>query len=105
VVVKHKANGFLDTGLKEILDRYETENIIIAGAMSNMCVDAVTRAASDLGYKCSVAHDACAARDLTFNGITVPASQVHTAFMAALNSGYARVAGADELIGELERNG
>ncbi len=29
--------------------------------MTYMCVDAVTRAAADLGYECAVAHDACAA--------------------------------------------
>jgi nicotinamidase-related amidase len=26
--------------------------------MTHMCVDAVTRAAADLGYECAVAHDA-----------------------------------------------
>ena len=103
VIVKHRANSFLDTGLKEALDRNKVTDLVIAGAMSNMCVDAVTRAAADLGYKCAVAHDACAARDLEFNGVAVPALQVHTAFMAALNSGYARVAGTDELLAGLGR--
>jgi nicotinamidase-related amidase len=34
--------------------------------MSQMCIDATTRAASDLGYKVTVVHDACAARDAEF---------------------------------------
>jgi nicotinamidase-related amidase len=66
--------------------------------MSSMCVDATVRAAADLGYAVSVAHDACAAPDLTFGDTTVPAAQVHAAFMAALGDGYATVATADEII-------
>jgi hypothetical protein len=66
-----------------------------------MCIDAVTRAAEDFGYECAVAHDACATLDLEFNGITVPAAQVHAAFMSALSFAYANVTTADELIAGL----
>jgi nicotinamidase-related amidase len=50
----------------------------------------------DLGYKATVVHDACASRDLEFNGTTVPAAQVHAAFMAALGFGYAGVVSTEE---------
>lgn len=56
-----------------------------------MCVDAGVRAASDLGYSCVVVHDACATRDQEFAGKLVPAADVHAAFMAALQFGYARL--------------
>jgi len=59
--------------------------------MSNMCIDAATRAAADLGFQCIVAHDACAANHLAFGGVAVPADQVHAAFMAALEWAYAKV--------------
>ncbi len=98
VVVKRQANSFRDTNLKKILDDLGVENLVIAGAMSNMCIDAVTRAAADFGFNCSVAHDACAAMELEIDGVTVPAGQVHAAFMAALGFGYAKVASADELL-------
>ena len=63
-----------------------------------MCIDAVTRAAFDFGYNCAVAHDACAAMNLALGNRSVPATQVHASFMAALSFGYANVAGTDELL-------
>ena len=98
VVVKQHANAFKETNLKEILDEENVDSVIIAGAMSNMCIDAVTRAAFDFGYNCAVAHDACAAMDLAFDNTSVPARQVHASFMAALSFGYANVASSDEFL-------
>jgi nicotinamidase-related amidase len=66
--------------------------------MSHMCVDAGVRAASDLGYKCVVVHDACATRDQEFEGTIVPAAEVHAAFMAALGFGYARLVSTADCI-------
>lgn len=71
---------------------------MICGAMSHMCVDAGTRAASDLGYRCFVVHDACATRDQECEGAVVPAAQVHAAFMAALKFGYATSVSAAEYL-------
>jgi len=101
VVVKQNVNSFRDTNLKKILDDEGVDSVIIAGAMSNMCIDAVTRAANDFGYACAVAHDACAASDLYFNDKKIPADQVHASFMSALSLGYANVASSDELLGDL----
>jgi nicotinamidase-related amidase len=89
VVLKHKANAFRATELKPLLDAAGVEEVVICGAMSHMCVDAVARAAADFGYKVTVIHDACASRDLDFNGVQVPAAQAHAAFMAALGFAYA----------------
>ncbi|WP_372741928.1 cysteine hydrolase family protein [Neptunomonas sp.] len=98
VVLKHKPNSFLNTDLEEILNKLKVQNLIVVGAMSHMCIDAGVRAAADLGFTVSVAHDACATRDLEFNGVTVPAAQVHAAFMAALGSLYASVNSTQELL-------
>lgn len=73
VVLKHFINSFRGTELKEVLDRHGIRDLVICGAMSHMCVDAATRAANDFGYNCLVVHDACASRDLEFNGVHVPA--------------------------------
>lgn len=91
VVLKTQVNSFRDTNLKSILDDLQVEKLVIAGAMSHMCVDAGVRAAVDFGFECHVAHDACATLDLEFNGKIVPAEQVHCAFMAALSFGYCNV--------------
>ena len=100
VVLKHHVNAFRETDLKAILDRHGVEEVVICGAMSHMCVDAGTRAASDLGYRCVVVHDACATRDQEFEGVVVPAEQVHAAFMAASRFGYATALSTEEYLGK-----
>ena len=97
VIVKHFPNSFRETGLLEILHREEVEQLVIAGAMSHMCIDATTRAAFDLGFRCTVIEDACATRDLEFNGEQIKARDVHGAFMAALKMVYAEVLTTEEL--------
>lgn len=90
-ILKHRANSFHDTGLKDILDGDGISDVVICGAMSQMCIDATTRAAADFGYAVTLVHDACGAREAAFGGLTVPAEQVHASFMAALGSAYATV--------------
>lgn len=98
VVTKHQVNSFRETDLKAILDQHGIEDLVICGAMSHMCVDAGVRAASDLGYKCVLVHDACATRDQEFEGKVVPAADVHAAFMSALRFGYAQLLTTDEYL-------
>lgn len=97
VIVKHGINSFKRTNLDEVLRQSLVEKLIIVGAMSHMCIDAVVRAATDLGYECNVAHDACATLSLEFNGVTVPANHVHAAFMSALQFGYCNVDSTESL--------
>ena len=99
VVLKNQVNAFRDTGLEDLLDRNGVEELTIAGAMSHMCIDAATRAASDLGYRVRLAHDAAATCDQAFGGVVVPAAQTHAAFMAALGFAYAELRSTDELLG------
>ncbi len=99
VVLKNNVNAFRGTELKELLDRYGVREVTICGAMSHMCIDAAARAAQDSGYTVNVVHDACASRDLEFNGVAVPAAQVHAAFMAALDFGYATVLSNEDYLG------
>lgn len=91
VILKHYPNSFLKTSLKASLDAAGIEEVVVIGAMSHMCIEATSRAASDFGYKVTVLEDACATMDLVFNGVTVPAAQVHATAMAALEFAYASV--------------
>jgi nicotinamidase-related amidase len=95
VILKHNPNSFLNTRLHDTLASRGISNLVVVGAMSQMCVDATTRAASDLGYEVTVVHDACAARDAEYDGVAVPAAQVHAAFMSALDGTYATVVGCE----------
>lgn len=96
VMQKQYPNSFRETGLLEQLNKNHIERLVICGAMSHMCIDATTRAAFDLGFNCMVIQDACATKNLEFNGKTIPAEQVHGSFMAALGSVYAQVLCLDE---------
>jgi nicotinamidase-related amidase len=98
VFQKHFPNSFRETLLPETLRKEDVKALVIAGAMSHMCVDATVRAACDRGFSCTVIEDACATKDLEFRGITVPAAHVHSAFMAALQGAYAKVMTADEFL-------
>jgi nicotinamidase-related amidase len=98
VLEKTSPNSFVDTPLEEELRKGGADGLVVAGMMSSMCVDATVRAAADLGFSPTVVHDACAAPDLEFNGVDVPGSAVHAAFMAALADGYAELTSAIDFI-------
>ncbi len=100
VIQKHFPNGFRDTSLLDHLRQHDIRELVIAGMMTHMCIDATTRAAADLGFPCLLAHDACATRSLAFAGTMVPAAHVHGSFLAALHGTYATVRSANELAGE-----
>jgi nicotinamidase-related amidase len=97
VIQKHFPNAFRDTRLLDHLREHAIDELVIAGMMTHMCIDATTRAAADLGFKCALASDACATRALSFAGTTVPADHVHCSFLAALSGAYATVKLAGEL--------
>lgn len=101
VIQKYFPNSFRNTPLLEALKKEEVDHLIIAGMMTHMCVEATTRAAFDHGFQCTVVHNACATRSLTFGDETVPARQVQAAFLAALGAVYAKIVSADDMISNL----
>ena len=98
VIQKAHPNSFLATPLEAELRARDVEHVVVCGMMTSMCVDAIVRAAVDLGFEASVAHDACATCDLEFGGEQISAPQVHGAFLAALGDGYATVSATDDLL-------
>ena len=91
VIVKHSPNSFLNTNLDGLLKKLGVDTVTLVGAMTHVCVDSTARAAFDLGYKAIVIADACATRDLSMNGVDVPANQVQAAFLAGLSFVFATV--------------
>lgn len=98
VITKYYPNSFRETDLLEKLKSIGVKQLLVCGMMTSMCVDATVRAAFDLGFECTITSDACATRDLSFDGETIPASHVHGAFLAALGSVYATVRTTDAII-------
>ena len=97
VIEKAAPNSFVGTSLEDDLRAAGVDEIVVAGMMSSMCVDATVRAAADKGFAVTVVHDACAAPDLEFEGTSIPGASVHGAFMAALGQGYATLVPSSEL--------
>jgi nicotinamidase-related amidase len=81
-----------------MLDAKGVKDVVIIGAMSHMCIDATSRAAADFGYNTVVVHDACATMNLDFEGTSIPAAQVHAAFMAGLAFAYGKVTTTSEYL-------
>lgn len=63
-----------------------------------MCIDSTTRAAFDLGYVCTVVHDACTTKDLEFLGKKVKANEVHNSFMSALGSVFTKLMKVEDIL-------
>jgi nicotinamidase-related amidase len=101
VITKNFPNSFRGTGLLDALRGLNATNLVIAGMMTHLCVDTTVRAAADLGLSCSLAHDACATKDLSFGGGRVGAEAVQLAYLAALHGSFATVSLAAELCSNL----
>ncbi len=95
-IKKNFPNSFRETQLKNFLDQWQINRLVIAGMMTQMCVDATTREAFDLGFECTVVTDACAANSLEWNKQKISAETVHNSFIAALSGIYARIITASE---------
>ncbi|MCK1998735.1 cysteine hydrolase [Psychrobacillus psychrodurans] len=98
IIIKHFPNSFLKTELESQLKEKGITKVVVVGMMTHMCIDATVRAAVDLGYETTLIEDACATRDLSYEGKVVPADQVHYAFVGALNGMYCAVESTEDFL-------
>lgn len=103
VLRKHYPNSFRDTDLLGLLRDMQVSRLVICGMMTQMCIDATARAAFDYGFECLLAADACAARELTYGGRTIPADHVQGSFLAALHGIYGRVLKTGDILSRLQQ--
>lgn len=102
VITKDEPNAFVRTNLQQVLDDNKISELIIVGAMTHVCVQGTSRAASEKGYKVTVILDAIATRDLEFGGVNVPAKQVAATVLATLAFAYAKVITTEEQLQSLK---
>lgn len=102
VITKNEANSFNGTKLDEYLKKANINSLVITGMQTHMCVEATTRAAYDLGYKCSVISDGCTTKDLKFRNHTIKAKDVHYSTLSTLQNSYGKVFTAEEYVKKLE---
>jgi nicotinamidase-related amidase len=100
LVVKHFPNSFRETTLHGLLRSVNASRLVVAGMMTHMCVDTTVRAATDIGFQCLLAGDACATRDLQLSTEHVRARDVQLAYLAALNGTFATVKSTQDLCRE-----
>lgn len=98
IVTKHFPNSFLQTNLESKLRENGITKVVVVGMMTHMCIDATVRAAVDLGFETTLIEDACATKDLSYDGKNVQAEQVHYAFVGALQGMYARVTSTEDFL-------
>ena len=92
VVQKHLPGSFTGTPLEEILRQQGIERVLIAGFMTQMCVDTTTRQAAHLGFQVTVLSDATAAMAVKGpEGETIPATEVHRTHLGSLSGFLAEV--------------
>ncbi|MBT0571012.1 cysteine hydrolase [Curvibacter sp. CHRR-16] len=99
LIVKHFTNSFRQTDLLEKLRNAQVTDLVVAGMMTQQCVDTAVRAATDFGFACTTLSDACATRDLSYGDKTVAAADVQTAYMASLNGPFGKVLTTAEWLG------
>lgn len=85
VIVKQEVSCFNGTDLADYLEEKNIHTLVIAGMMTHMCVEAATRAAYDLGFKCILVRDACATKDLTYDDQVVKARDVQLSTLNTLS--------------------
>ena len=81
---KAHPSAFQDTALQETLRQAGVKAVDVCGFMTQMCCDTTTREAYARGYTVRLFKDACAARDLTVDGQTIPHDVVHKVSLGAL---------------------
>ena len=93
IVLRKTSSGvFNSTSLHYVLRNLGIENLIVAGFLTDQCVDMAVRDGADLGYYMVCAHDACATHT----------EQRHETALAAFG-GYCRVQSVDEVLETFRR--
>jgi nicotinamidase-related amidase len=98
IFTKHLPGSFTGTPLEETLTARGIERVVVAGFMTQMCVDTTTRQAAHLGFGVTVLADASAAKSVTGpDGVAIPADMVHRTHLGSLDGFLAEIATTDRL--------
>lgn len=85
VIRKNLPSAFVNTELEQFIAQTGLKELVLAGFMTHMCINATARSAVDLGFCPTVIGAACATRDLPApDGSIVPAEIVHRSNLASL---------------------
>ncbi len=91
VIPKTSSSVFMSTNVDYVLRNLGVRSLILAGVLTDQCVDSAVRDACDLGYLVTVPTDACATH-----------SQERHDWSLRNNKGYCRQVTTDALVREIE---
>ncbi len=104
VITKKEVNSFLGTDLLDYLKINSITRLVVIGMQTHMCLEAAVRAGHDFGFQCIVIKDACATKDLKFDGKVIGADDVQNSTFATLTAGgYSRVINLIEFLNEPDK--
>jgi nicotinamidase-related amidase len=99
VIRKRESDSFFETSLQQELEKRGIAHLIIAGGMTEYCVDTTCRRATSLGYDVTLASDAHLTRD---NGVLTAADIIahHNFVLHDFGAGdhLVRVTATDEIV-------
>ncbi|HEX3536002.1 MAG TPA: isochorismatase family cysteine hydrolase [Stellaceae bacterium] len=92
VIPKTSSSVFISTNIDYVLRNLGIRSLMIAGILTDQCIDSAVRDACDLGYLVTVPNDACATL-----------SRERHEWSLRNNAGYCRQRTTAELVAEIER--
>jgi ureidoacrylate peracid hydrolase len=92
VIPKTSSSVFISTNIDYLLRNLRIRSLVIAGFLTEQCIDSAVRDACDLGYLVTLVTDACATHT----------QERHEASLRN-NRGYCRQITTEELVAEVER--
>lgn len=99
VVEKNVPDAFINSGLERWLRVRGVERLVVAGVSTNISVECSVRSAGNLGFKVTVAADACFAfARPDYHGAMRGADEVHAMSLANLAGEYAAVATTADIL-------
>jgi len=101
IFIKNYADSFRETTLLEYLQKKDLRNLTICGAMTNVCINATSRAALKFAFKIVIAEDACAAKDTIIKEKLTGAKDVHSFYMEGLSGAGAKVIATQDIINKI----
>lgn len=88
VIEKNRYSSFFNTNLESQLRNLGVENLLVAGVVTNMCVETTVRDAVQRDFRVFLVADACGAVD----------AAMHAATIATVNYGFGTVVSTEEAL-------
>jgi nicotinamidase-related amidase len=99
VIEKNVNSAFIGTDLKNILQKENINQLVIAGYTTNHCISTTARMAGNYGFLTFVVADACVAFDtIGFDGKKFSAETIHETSLASLNKEFADIMTTDQIL-------